>query len=379
MSNLKIPLFKNYTNKKEIKYVTKVIKRGMGWANGLEISGFEKKLAVFVGTKYCLVFNSGTSALHAILLAYDIRGKEVIVPSFTFIATANAVLHAGGKPVFADIEGEMFGLDPKDVRTRISPNMRVVIPVHYGGCACRIKELRKLAEDNKLVLIEDAAGSLGAKIEDEMVGGFGEVSMFSFAPTKVISTGEGGAVVTNSRDIFERLKLIRSHGRLETKDYFTSTDQMDYVTLGYNFRMPTICAAQGLAQLEKIDELITRRREKAAIYDKELRDLDDIRIPVEPEGFFHIYQMYSILVQDGRKTRDGLQGHLESEGIMTKVYFNPVHKTRFYNRELGYRVKLDTTDEIAAKTLTLPLYPGLKKAHTRHVAKEIRKYFTKSR
>lgn len=378
MPNPNIPLFKNYVDDKEIKYVTRVIKRGMYWANGPEILGFEEKLADFVDTKYCLVFNSGTSALHAILLAYDIRGKEVIVPSFTFIATANAVLHAGGKPVFADIERETFGLDPADVKVMIGPDTKAIIPVHYGGCACQIEELQKLAQDHNVILIEDAAESLGAKIEDEMVGGFGEVAMFSFAPTKVVSTGEGGAIVTNSRDIFERLKLIRSHGRLETEDYFTSTDYMDYVTLGYNFRMPTICAAQGLAQLEKIDELISRRREEGAIYDEELKDLDDIRIPVEPEGFFHIYQMYSIVVQDGRKTRDGLKSYLKSKGIMTKVYFNPVHKTSFYNRELGYKVKLDTTDEMAAKTLTLPLYPELTRAEIGYIAKEIRKYFTKS-
>lgn len=378
MSTPNIPLFKNYADEREIEYVTKVIKRGMYWANGPEIFDFERKLADFIGVKYCLVFNSGTSALYAVLLAYDIERKEVIVPSFTFIATANAVLHAGGKPVFADIEKETFGLDPKDVKARISPDTKGIIPVHYGGCACRIEELRRIAEDNNLILIEDAAESLGAKIGGKMGGSFGEASMFSFTPTKIISTGEGGAVVTDSRDIFEKLKLIRSHGRLETEDYFTSTDYMDYVTLGYNFRMPTICAAQGLAQLEKIDELITRRREKAAIYNEELEDLDDIRIPVEPEGFFHIYQMYSILVQDGRKTRDGLQSYLKSKGIMTKVYFNPVHKTSFYSRELGYKVKLDTTEEMAARALTLPLYPELTKTEIGYVAKEIRKYFTKS-
>ena len=172
---MKIPLFKNYWDDKDIDYVTKVIKRGMYWANGPEIKEFENRIAEYVGTKYCVAFNSGTSALHAVLLAVEVKNYEVIVPSFTFISTANSVIMAGGKPIFADIEENTFGLDPDDVQEKITSKTKVILPIHYGGCACNIKAFSDLVEDNELILIEDAAESLGAKFGDKMVGTFGDI------------------------------------------------------------------------------------------------------------------------------------------------------------------------------------------------------------
>lgn len=374
--NWKIPLFKIYWDKEDIKAVTKVIKSGMNWATGENIEKLEKDLVKYVGTKHAVMFNSGTSALHALMIAYDIgSGDEIIVPSFTFIATVNAPLFVGAKPIFADIEEETFGLDPKDVEKRITRKTKAIMPIHYGGCSCKIRELKKLAKKHNLILIEDAAESLGAKIGNKKVGTFGEAAMFSFCAPKVITTGEGGAVVTNSKDIYEKLKLIRSHGRAETENYFSSTQYMDYLTLGYNFRMSNITAALGITQLKKIEKIIKLRRQKIAYLTKKLKDLKEIQLPIPPKNYFHLYQMYTIRIKDGLKTRDALKNYLNKKGIMAKVYYYPVHLTYFYKKKLKYKLSLPITEKISEQVLTLPMYPTLTKKEMDYIVKEIKNFY----
>jgi len=295
----KIPLFKICWDEDDINYVTNVISSGMNWAVGAYVEKFEGMISEYLGVKRCVAFNSGTSALHATLLAHEIGpGDEVIVPSFTFIATANAPLFAGAKPVFADIEEETFGLDPDDVSNKISPRTKAIIPIHYGGCPCRIKELKDMADDRKLVLIEDAAEAFGASVGDQKVGTFGSSAILSFCQNKIITTGEGGAVVMNSEEICERLKLIRSHGRDDSHaDYFLSPDSGRYVALGYNFRLSNILAALGVSQLRKVDRIIRDRQRKAALYYSKLKNLNNkVILPGSPAGYRHVYQIYTIRV-----------------------------------------------------------------------------------
>jgi dTDP-4-amino-4,6-dideoxygalactose transaminase len=212
----KIPLFKIYCDQKDIESVTEIIKRGNYWATGPEIKKFEERIAEYVGIRYAVTFNSGTSALHAEMIAHGIKkDDEVIVPSFTFIATANTPLFAGAKPVFADIEQNNLGLDPGDIINKITSKTKAIIPIHYGGMPCKIKEISEIAEDHGLILIEDAAEAFGAKVNGKMVGTFGESTMLSFCQNKIITTGEGGCIVTDSKKIYAKLKLIRSHGRQE--------------------------------------------------------------------------------------------------------------------------------------------------------------------
>lgn len=370
-----IPLFRNTWDDRDVEYVTKVIKRGMYWANGPEITEFENKIAEYTGSKFCLAFNSGTSALHAVLLVLDVNGGEVIAPSFTFIATTNSIIMADGKPVFADIEEESFGVDIEDVKEKITAKTQAIMPIHYGGCSCKIKALKDLAEDYKLNLVEDAAESLGAKFDGRIVGTFGDAGMISFTPTKVISMGEGGVIITDSKDIYEKLKLIRSHGRVETADYFSSTEYMDYITLGYNFRMPSICAAQGLAQLEKIEDMILKRREIAKKYTEAFNSISELRSPVEPDKCHHIYQMYAILVKSGKEIRDELQKYLTEHQISSKVYFEPIHKTMYYQKELGYNIKLEKTEEISNKILSIPIFPCMTTDEQNTIIKAIKDFF----
>jgi perosamine synthetase len=350
----------------------------MNWAIGPEVTEFEEELSKYLKVKYCLTFNSGTSALHAILLAYGIgRGDEVIVPSFTFIATANAALFVGAKPVFADIEEKTYGLDPKDVERKITPKTRVILPIHYGGCPCLIGALKQVAQRHNLILIEDAAESLGADINGTKVGSIGGAAILSFCQNKIITTGEGGAVVTNSREIYDKLRLIRSHGRLEDSNYFSSTEYMDYVALGYNFRMSNITAALGLAQLNKIHKVVDMRRRNAQLLNHHLAQIEGISIPTPPDGFYHVYQMYSIRVPSN--LRDRLMQHLADSGIMSKVFFYPIHKTHFYKDELRYDCVLPTTEMVSKQVLTLPMYPSLSEEEITIISRHIADYLSEVR
>ena len=368
-----IPLFKMYWDQDDIDTVDAALRSGMNWAVGANVTQFEKELAAYNGTKYCLTFNSGTSALHTGLIAYGIgAGDEVIVPSFTFIATANVPKIVGAKPVFADIEATTLGLNPESVIEKITPKTKAIVPVHYGGCPCQIRELREIADDHNLILIEDAAEAFGAMIDDKMVGSFGDCAMLSFCQNKVITTGEGGALITDSRDLFEKAKLVRSHGRFETSDYFSSYESMDYVTLGYNFRLSNLSASLGLAQLRKVDAIIGMRTRIADMYTNLLRKNVPEASPVSsPKGYKHVHQLYSIRVPD----RDKLMQFLSEHGIMTKIYFPPVHLTHYYHNELGYRVSLPVTERVADDIVSLPIYPGMPDEDVRKVVQVISEYY----
>ena len=358
--------------------VVEVIKSGMNWATGPNVQEFEKMLADYVGTSYAVTFNSGTSALHAVLAAYCIgQEDEVIVPSFTFIATANAPLFVGAVPVFAEIEERTYGLDPEDVERKITPKTKAIMPIHCGGCPCLITELKTVADRHNLLLIEDAAASLGATVVGKKVGSFGDAAMFSFCAPKVITTGEGGVVVTDSEEIYEKLKLIRSHGRAETSDYFSTSEYLEYVTLGYNFRMSNITAALGIAQTKKIDQIIHMRREKAEYMTQRLSQIEDITLPNVPDNFFHLYQMYTIKVKKGKEQRDNLMRYLNQRGIGTKVYFDPVHLTQFYKEKFGYRGgELPVTEKLSRQVLTLPLYPALTEDEMNYIVATISEFFS---
>jgi len=361
-----------YWDEDDIIQVNDAIRSGMNWAAGPLISEFEQKIAEYIGSRYCLTFNSGTSALHAALLAHGIKpNDEVIVPSFTFIATANAPQFVGAKPVFADIERDTFGLSPERVQERISKKTRAILPVHYGGCPCKIKELREIADDHGILLIEDVAEAFGADIDGKMIGTFGDSAMMSFCQNKIITTGESGAMVTDSRDLYEKMKLIRSHGRLESADYFSTTATMDYISLGYNFRISNITAALGLAQMNKVDTIIAMRRADAAYYRDHLQKIPECTIIKPPLHYHHVYQLFSIMVEK----RDELMHHLEQQGIMTKVYFSPVHQTHFYKNVLKYHDSLPVTEDVANKIISLPFYPGIKREEIDYVIHEIEKFY----
>ena len=368
-------MYKVFVDKEDVNLASKVIRRGMDWAIGPEIKNLEESLAKYVGCRYCVAFNSGTSALHAALLVANVKsGDEVIVPSFTFIATANSVLMVNAIPRFVDIEEQTHGLDPSILESEITKKTKAVIPIHYAGLPCKIKDIVDIVSNRKICLIEDAAESLGANIGGKMVGAFGDMSILSFAGNKVMTTGEGGAVITDNKEFYDKLILIRSHGRLEKQSYFSSNVKPDYVKLGYNWRMSSITAALGLSQFNKLEKMIKLRRKNAAYLSSCLSKFKQIMIPNEPPGFKHVYQLYSIRLSSS-KLRDGLMKFLASKGIMSRVYFYPVHLTQFY-RKMGYSKtkKLKVTERVSDQILSLPMYPGLKSEELEYIIDSISEF-----
>lgn len=359
MENWKLPLYKIYSDDEDLQLVSNIIKRGTDWAIGPEIEEFEQLIKNFMDSKYCVTFNSGTSALHAALLAYGVsKFDEVIVPSFSFIATVNCVLFVDATPKFSDIEETTFGLDPSLIEKKISNNTKAIIPMDYGGMSCNIPEIQKIARDHNLILLEDAAECLGSTINGSKVGSLSDSAIFSFCGNKVITTGEGGAIVTDSPKIFEKLKLIRSHGRADSSTYFDNTSTSSYSELGYNWRMSSITAALGIAQMKKLKKIISMRQENAKYISSRLTKHPQISVPKTPSGYEHIYQMYTIRLSD-EKVRDSLQQFLKERRIFSKVYFFPIHLTSFYKSRSDHLESLPVTEKVSREILTLPMYPNM--------------------
>ncbi len=376
LNSWKIPLYKIYTDEEDVNLITKIVRRGSNWAIGPEIEEFENAIRHYVGTDFCVTLNSGTSALHATFLAYGFReNDEIIVPSFSFISTANSVVFVGAKPNFADIEETTFGLDPNSILTKINSFTKAIVPMDYGGMSCNIFEIQKVAKNNNLLLIEDAAESLGSSINGKKVGSVADSSIFSFCGNKVLTTGEGGAVVTNSKEIYEKIKLIRSHGRIDKIDYFNNPSESQYVELGYNWRMSSITAALGISQLSKLDKIIKMRQENARYISSRLSKHNQIKVPRPPPGYDHIYQMYTIRLHDG-KTRDKLHDYLSTKRIFSKVYFNPIHLTSFYKEKFGTKPNsLPVTEQISKQVLSLPIYPNMDSEEKEYLIESISEFF----
>tara|TARA_B100001142_G_scaffold327476_2_gene385205 strand:- start:1543 stop:2697 length:1155 start_codon:yes stop_codon:yes gene_type:complete len=372
----KIPLYKIYTDEEDFTQISKIIKRGNNWAIGPEIEEFENAIKNYVGVDYCLTLNSGTSALHATFLAYGFGSNdEVIVPSFSFISTANSVSFVGSTPVFGDIEENTFGLDPTLLPQLISQKTKAIVPMDYGGISCKINEIKEVAQNNNLLLIEDSAEALGASVNGKKVGSIADSSIFSFCGNKVLTTGEGGAIVTNDKTIYEKIKLIRSHGRMDKVRYFENTEQSKYLELGYNWRMSSITAALGISQISKLDKIIKMRQDNAKYISKSLSKFSEIITPSSDRGSEHIYQMYTIRLSS-KEIRDKLHDFLTEKSIFSKIYFSPIHLTDFYRNKFGMKENsLPFTEMISEQILTLPLYPNMTSEEKIYLTESVSEFF----
>ena len=256
----------------------------------------------------------------------------------------------------------------------ITSKTKAIMPMDYGGSSCQIFELQKIAKEHNLLLLEDAAESLGAKVMNKKVGSIADSSIFSFCGNKVITTGEGGAVVTNSKEIFEKIKLIRSHGRAGSTNYFTDPSNPEYVNLGYNWRISSITAALGIAQITKLDKIIKLRQANAQFISSKLSKFSQIKVPKPLDDYEHIFQMYSILLED-EQIRDKLHEFLSSKRIFSKVYFKPIHRTPFYQSKIHQNILLPVTDNISSRILTLPLYPNMTLEEKEYLTSSISEFF----
>lgn len=355
-----IPLFEIPWDETDVANAVESITRGSYWANGPYVDAFEDGLESYLGVDHAVTVNSGTTALVAALTAHGIgEGDEVIVPSFTFVATANAVRLVGARPVFADVERETYGLDPEHVATLLTDDTAAIVPVHPYGAPCEIGLLEDVAADADVLLIEDAAEAFGAEYRGRTVGTIGDAAALSFCQNKVLPTGEGGAVVTDDDEVARRLEEFRSHGR-RSDDYFDSSDSGEYVRVGTNVRMSDLVASVGCSQLERVESHIADRRRVATQLSERLADVDGVEPHTAAGRGRHVYQLYTITLE-GPAQRDAVIDTLAERDVASKVYWEPgVHLARSYRDEYGYEPgSLPVTEEITGRVLSLPIHPNL--------------------
>jgi len=362
--SIKIPIYQPSLDGNEKKYVNDCLDTTWISSKGKYINLFEEKFSEYIGIKHSTSVSNGTVALHLALVTLGIsEGDEVIVPSFTYIASVSTIVFAGGKPVFVDSLMNSWQMDPEDVRRKITPKTKAIMAVHIYGHPCDMGELKKIATENGLFLIEDCAEAFGSLYEKKHCGTFGDIATFSFYGNKTITTGEGGMVVTNDETLYDRAYHLKMHGLAKYRQYW-------HDVLGFNYRMTNICAAIGLAQLENADEKIAKKRELREWYDKALAGL-----PVKPHGelknVFHSYWMYSILV-DTPKEREDLRIHLEESGIETRPSFYPVHTMPMFAQKFQ---KLPVAEHLGWCGINLPSWPGLKKEQIQEIAGSIKKFY----
>ncbi len=313
-----IKISEPYIGEEELKNVIDAVKSGWISSKGSYITEFEEKFAGYCGVKNGIATSNGTAALHLALKALGIKkDDEVIVPTLTFIATANAVAYCNAKPVFVDSHPVYWCMDPEKIEEKITENTKAIIPVHLYGHPCDMDRIMKIARDHDLYVVEDAAEAHGAEYKGKKVGSFGDINCFSFFANKIITTGEGGMCLTDDDELAEKMRILRDHGMDPNKKYWHNV-------AGFNYRMTNMQAAIGIAQLEKIEKIIEIKRSNANLYNSLLKHVNGIRVPAEEKWARNVYWMYSVLI-DYRINRDDLMKKLEVEGIDTRPLFYPIH------------------------------------------------------
>jgi len=330
--------------------------------DGPNVKAFEEEFANYVGAKHAIAVNSGTSALEIALRYYKLKGREVIVPTNTFVATPNSVIFAGGKPVFADIREDTLCIDPEDVEKKISSKTAGIIVVHIAGLPCpQIRALHELCEDNDLFLLEDAAHAHGATFDGKKAGSLGDAGCFSFYPTKVMTTGEGGIITTDDKELTEAALCMRTHGQ-------DSNRRM--VMLGHNWRMGEIAAIMGRHQLSNLEAFVRKRTEVARQYEQLLADIKEIALFKTPPNIRHSYYKYPLRVKDHIDVEE-LASTLKNEyGVETgNIYYPPCHLHPFYMKSFGTKMgDLPISESILKRVVCLPMHAGLGKEDAEYVS-----------
>ena len=372
----KIPLCIPYTGQEEKDAVSEVIDSGW-YAHGPKNHEFEEGFAEYLGVKHAFSMNSCTSALHLAIEGSGITG-EVILPSFTFVASANAVITGGAKPVFADISYDTCNIDPESIKRLISPNTEAIMPVHFGGQSADMTAIMNIAENYKLCVIEDSAETIGGTHNGQLAGSFA-IGCFSFYPTKNLTTGEGGMLTTNDDELAHKVKALLAHGidkstyerEDKEKSWFRSASR-----IGYNFRMSNILAAIGVEQLKKLPDMNQKRRDISARLTKALDEIPEITTPVERPENKHVYQMYTIRIQEGID-RDAFVRGLNEKGVGASIHFYPpVHHMKPYQGDQYRKDDLTVTEKVILEIVTLPMYPQMSDDDLGYMVDSIRETIT---
>jgi perosamine synthetase len=359
VTRMDIPIAKPNLSEEEERAVLQALRSG--WiVQGPKAAEFERTVAEYVGVRHAVATSSCTTALHLALILRGIRaGDEVIIPSFTFIATANAVVYTGATPVFVDIDPQTYNIDAACIEAAITPRTKAIMPVHQIGLAADMDYINAIARRHGLYVIEDAAAAIGAIYKGKRVGSLGNPTCFSFHPRKVITSGEGGIIVTDDEALAELARILRAHGMSLpdlTRHHGDSVVIEEYYQLGYNYRLSDLHAAVGVEQMKKLDYLLTRRKQLAERYNEALVQLDCVQLPFSSDDTPHSYQSYMIQLQSyAPKTRDQVMQELLDVGVATRRGVMAIHMEPYYRQRFP-EVWLPVTETATRHTLLLPIY-----------------------
>jgi UDP-4-amino-4,6-dideoxy-N-acetyl-beta-L-altrosamine transaminase len=370
-----LPYGHQWIDEEDIASVVEVLRSD--WiTQGPKVGEFERKVAEYCGARYAVAVSSGTAALHAACSVAGIsKGDEAITTPITFAATANAVAYCGGKPVFADIREDTLNIDAAEIKRKLSPRTKAILPVDFAGHPADLDEIKAIAEERKLIVIEDACHALGAEYKGRKIGSLSDMTVLSFHPVKHITTGEGGMVLTNSEEFYEKLKVFRHHGIIRNKPdkgswYYEIYDP------GYNFRITDFQCALGISQLKRLDRFVQRRREIAARYNKAFAQMDEIITPVESPDAKAVYHIYVIQLQAEmmKVERREIFEALRAENIGVNVHYVPLHLHPYYQREFGYREgDYPKAEKYYERAITLPIFPKMSDKDVDDVIRAVRK------
>ena len=363
-----IPYGRHTIDRKDIAAVVKVLKSD--WiTQGPKIKEFEEALCAYTGAKYAVAVSSGTVALHIACLAAGIKkDEEVITSPITFVASANCVLYCGGRPVFADVQEDTININPEEIKKKITKKTGAIIPVHFAGQPCDLEEISKIAKKYNLLIIEDASHALGAKYKGSKIGScnYSDMAVFSFHPVKSITTGEGGAVLTNRQDLYESLLLLRNHGITKNPDRFINFSPLtdgpwyyEMLELGFNYRITDFQCALGINQLRKLGKFLQRRREIANFYNKELSKIGKVILPAERPYVKSSWHLYYIRLKDTAKRKQIFEELRECE-IGVQVHYIPLHLHPYYKNKFGFQKKdFPVAEQYYSSALSLPIFPRM--------------------
>lgn len=371
MSTQFFPLAKPVLGKEEEKAVIQSMRSG--WITmGPKTAEFEQAFCEYIGCKYAISLNSATAALHLALFVLDLKkGDEVILPAFTFAATANTIIHAGGTPVIADVDPETFCLDPESVRKKITKKTRAIVPVHYAGHSVNLGELKKIAKEFNLSIVEDAATAVGTKYKGKMIGNENHAVCFSFHPIKNMTTGDGGMLTTNNKKIADRVRLLRLQGmNKEAWKRFEKSGSWFYeiVAPGFKFNMTDISAAMGMEQLKKLDRFNEKRQKLVDAYKKHLAKTG-VRFQTVKSYTTHSHNLFPILLPDNLvKHRDEIVEKIKEKNIGSNVYYIPLNFHPYYQQTYGWKKgDVPITEDIFSRLINLPLYPSLTMSNIKYI------------
>ncbi len=354
-----IPVSKPFIGEAEKQAVLEVLNSGM-LAQGPRTAKFEERFAQVCGVEHAIATSSGTTALHIALLANGVgEGDEVITTPFTFIASANSILFTGAKPVFVDIDSETFNIDPEQVARAVTPRTKAIMPVHLYGYMCDMDALQAIADRHGLKIVEDACQAIGAAYYGKPAGSIG-TGCFSLYATKNVMSGEGGMITTNDDTVAEQCRMLRNHGM--KRRYY-------HDMLGFNFRMTDLCAAIGLAQMDRLEEFTAKRRANAAYYNSRI---ESVITPKVKEGYDHVWHQYTIRL-DGGRDRDLAVKQLNDAGIGTGVFYPvPAHQQEYMHEIVG-EIRLPVAEQLAKEVISLPVHPQLSQADLDAIVAEVNK------